>query len=47
MSTPGPALKYDLVLMNLPMRSDFCILGFIQDFADDFKLMRGHAVSSR
>lgn len=45
MSTPGSARKFDFALMSLPMRSDFCVLGFIQDFADDFKLMRGHAVS--
>lgn len=35
----------DYVIFSGPMRTDFALLDFIEDFADDYKLMRGHAVA--
>ncbi len=35
----------DYVIFNGPMRTDFALLDFIEDFADDYELMRGHAVA--
>lgn len=34
------------VIFNGPLRTEFCVLGFMQGFADDYKLMKGHAVSA-
>jgi len=36
----------DYVILHGPMRTAFCVVDFIEGFADDYKLMRGHAVSA-
>lgn len=33
------------VIFKGPMRTDFCLLGFIEGFEDDYKLMSGHSVT--
>lgn len=35
------------VIFNGPLRTDFCVLGFMLGFADDFKLMKGHTVGAQ